>query len=178
MAGMKEILLRLLPELYLTSDESGDLEILLFVIGLTLDELKGKIERIPGLMSPRNCPPDFLGHLAALLGDKYDPKAHPTPQRQRIREAVERYRRQGTTLGLDMELSRLGWEGEVVETFRDILRLNYRSRLGRQKLPGKRHNHGIYGITQPLETGEFFEKVHRHQPAGTIVWLKKERYDI
>lgn len=174
MAGMKETMERLLPEVYIESDTSGDLDVFLSVIGLTLDDLKARIDRVPGLAFPRYCPPDFLIYLAALVGAEYNPEAHPTPQRQRIREAIERYRRNGTTLGLHRELSRLGWDGEIIETFRKILRLNYRARLGRQKLPGHRYNHGIYGMTEPLENDEFLETVLRHQPAGTICWIGEE----
>ena len=176
MPTMKEMMIWLLPEVYKTSDTSGDLDIFLSIIGLTLDELKERIDRIPRLASPRHCPPDFLVYLAALVGAEYDPRASPTPQRQRIREAIERYRRNGTTLGLDRELGRLGWDGEIDETFRKILRLNYRSRLGRQKLPGHRYNHGIYGITDPVDNDEFLATVLRHQPAGTICWIGEENY--
>lgn len=176
MAGMKETMKRLLPEVYIESDTGGDLDVFLSVIGLTLDDLKAKMDRIPGLASVRHCPPDFLSLLATLVGAEYDPQAHPTPQRQRIREAIERYRRNGTTQGLALELSRLGWNGEIIETFRKILRLNYRARLGRQKLPGHRYNHGIYGITDPIDTDEFLQIVLRHQPAGTIVWIGEENY--
>lgn len=176
MAGMKDVMKRLLPEVYITSDVSGDLDIFLSIIGLTLDELRERIDGIPLLASPGDCPPDFLGFLAALMDAQYDPQAHPTPQRQRIQEAIERYRRNGTVQGLNRELSRLDWGGEIVETFRKILRLNYRARLGRQKLPGHRYNHGIYGITNPIDIDEFLKIVLRHQPAGTIVWIGEENY--
>lgn len=174
MAGMKDVMLGLLPEVYKTSDASGDLDVFLSVVGLTLDDLKTSIDCVPELASPKDCPPDFLSFLAALVGAEYDPQAHPTPQRQRIREAIERYRRNGTTLGLDRELRRLDWNGEIVETFRKVLRLNYRARLGRQKLPGHRYNHGIYGVTDPLDIEEFTEIVRQTQPAGTIVWIGEE----
>lgn len=174
MADMKKIIKTLLPEVYITSDTSGDLDTFLSVIGLTLDGLRTSISRIPRLASPRDCPPDFLNYLAALAGAEYDPQANPVPQRQRIREAVERYRRYGTFEGLDRDLRRLGWNGEIVETFREILRLNYRAKLGRQKLPGHRYNHGIYGITDTIKSNEFLEIVLRHQPAGTIVWIEEE----
>lgn len=174
MAGMKETMERLMPEVYIESDSSGDLDVFLSVVGLTLDELRALIDGMPGLAFPRYCPPDFLIYLAALVGAEYDPQAHPTPQRQRIRESIERYRRNGTTQGLERELSRLGWNGEIIETFRQILRLNYRARLGRQKLPGHRYNHGIYGVTAPIESDEFMKIVLRHQPAGTICWIGEE----
>lgn len=168
-------LLDLLPEMYGVEDRDGDLRVFLSVIGVTLDELDAKIGRIPDLASLADCPPEFLGYLAALVGAEYDPKANPVPQRRRIREAIERYRRIGTVAGLEMELRRLGWEGEIVETFRRILRLNYRAKLNRQKLPGVRYNHGIYGITEPLEGSHTFnEIIARHQPAGTIVWIGEE----
>jgi len=175
MNTMKAIMLNLLPEVYKTSDTNGDLDVFLSIIGLTLDDLKIKIDSLPQLSSPRDCPPDFLSYLAALVGTDYDPQAHPTPQRQRICEAIEQYRRNGTTLGLDRVLRRLGWTGEIIETFRTLIRLNYRARLGRQKLPGHRYNHGIYGLTDPIEDiDEFQEIVRQTQPAGTIVWIGEE----
>ncbi|MEN6521091.1 MAG: phage tail protein [Armatimonadota bacterium] len=171
---MKETMKRLLPEVYTLSDASGDIDVFLSVVGLTLDDLKVRIDRIPGLAFPRYCPPDFLGCLASLVGAEYDPQRNPSPQRQRIIEAIERYRRCGTYEGLRKELSRLGWKGEIIETFRKILRLNYHARLGRQKLPGHKYNHGIYGITDPINTDEFLQIVLQHQPAGTIVWIGEE----
>ncbi len=174
MADMREIMRSLLPELHITSDMTGDLDILLSVVGLTLDELRTSIAEIPKLASPKDCPPNFLAYLAALVEADYDPQANPVPQRQRVREAIERYRRNGAVQALDRELRGLGWDGEVVETFRKILRLNHRARLGRQKLPGHRYNHGIYGVTEPLSSDEFTEIVLKHQPAGTIVWIGEE----
>lgn len=171
MADMKDIMSSLLPEVYTTSDTRGDLGAFLSVVALTLDELRTRIAGIPRLASPKDCPPDFLAYLAALVGAEYDPQANPVPQRQRIREAIGRYRRRGTARALDRELRSLGWDGEIVETFRDILRLNHRARLGRQKLPGHKYNHGIYGVTNPLGSDEFMKIVVKHQPAGTIVWI-------
>jgi len=174
MAGMKDIMRGLLPEVHVTSDTSGDLDIFLSVVGLTLDDLRAGIRGIPALASPKDCPPDFLSYLAALVGAQYDPQANPVPQRQRIREAIERYRRNGTAQALDRELRSLGWDGEIIETFRKILRLNHRARLGRQKLPGQKYNHGIYGVTEQFGTDEFLEVIRKHQPAGTIVWIGEE----
>lgn len=174
MAQMREIMRSLLPEVYAASDTSGDLDILLSVVALTLDELRSRVAGIPKLASPKDCSPNFLAYLAALVGAEYDPQANPVPQRQRIREAVERYRRNGTVQAMGRELHGLGWDGEVVETFRKILRLNHRARLGRQKLPGHKYNHGIYGVTEPLGIDEFVKIVLKHQPAGTIVWIGEE----
>jgi phage tail-like protein len=169
-----ERLLELLPDIYAESDASGDLKAFLSVIGPTLDELKSRIDGMPGLASPEDCPPDFLGYLAALVGAEFDSTASPTPQRLRIMEAIERYRRTGTTSALVRELARLGWAGEIVETYHSVLRLNYNSKLNYQKLPGIKYNHGIYGITQPLDDSEFFDIVAAHQPAGTICWIGEE----
>jgi len=174
MVKFADRMLTLLPEIYAESDTSGDLKDFLSVVGPTLDELKQHIDGIPDLPSPNDCPPDFLSYLAALLGAEYDPTSTPLPQRQRIQEAIERYRRKGTSSGLARELARLGWDGEIIETFRLVMRLNYRSKLNTQKLPGRRFNHGIYGITEPLEGYEFTDTAIRRQPAGTIMWLGEE----
>ncbi|MHB1002055.1 MAG: phage tail protein [Armatimonadota bacterium] len=167
-------MLELLPEIYVESDRSGDLKAFLAVIGPTLDELKTRIDHIPNLSSPAECPPDFLIYLAALVGTGYDPTLSPLPQRQQIQEAIEKYKRKGTASGLARELMLIGWHGVIIETFHHVMRLNYRSKLNHQKLPGKRYNHGIYGITDPLNNDTFTNTATRHQPAGTIMWLGEE----
>ena len=174
MADFADRLMELLPGVYSESDASGDLKAFLSVVGPTLDGLKERIDGIPDLASVADCPPDFLVYVAALIGASYDVRISPYPQRLRIQESLDRYRRVGTTRALARELRRLGWDGEIVETYRLVMRLNYRSKLNRQKLPGRRYNHGIYGITEPLETGEFGDTAALHQPAGTIMWLGEE----
>ena len=167
-------MLTLLPETYGESDANGDLKDFLSVVGPTLDELKERIDHIPDLVSPNDCLPDFLSYLAALLGAEYDPTCDPLPQRHRIQEAIEQYRRKGTSTGLARELATLSWDGEIIETFKYVMRLNHRSKLNTQKLPGRRYNHGIYGITDPLNNDEFLNTATQHQPAGTIMWLGEE----
>lgn len=174
MVNFADRMLELLPEIYAESDVNGDLKAFLSVIGPTLDEVKTHIDNIPDLSSPSDCPPDFLIYLAALVGASYNPTLSPLPQRQQIIESIERYRRMGTTSGLAHELKQLGWTGEIVETFHHVMRLNYRSKLNSQKLPGRRYNHGIYGITDPLDNNDFSNTATRHQPAGTIMWLGEE----
>ncbi|MHB1001991.1 MAG: phage tail protein [Armatimonadota bacterium] len=174
MTKFADRMLELLPEIYAESDTNGDLKTFLFVVGPTLDELKDRIDRIPDLVSPSDCMPDFLIYLAALLGSTYDPTSSPNPQRQYIKESIHRYRRMGTTTGLTHELRQLGWGGEIVETFRYVMRLSYRSKLNSQKLPGRRYNYGIYGIIDPLDDDIFTDTATRHQPAGTIMWLGEE----
>lgn len=174
MVAFADRMLALLPEMYAEFDVSGDLRTFLSVIGPTLDDLKERTDHIPDLASPGHSPPDFLIYLAALVGAEFDPRAAPTPQRRRLQEAIERYRRRGTTVGLARELRRLGWQGEVIETFRLVMRLNHRSKLNSQRLPGMRYNHGIYGITEPLEINGFREIADQNQPAGTIMWIGEE----
>lgn len=169
-----ERLLELLPGIYAECDDSGDLRSVFAVLGPTLDDIKEYIDGTPALASPTDCPPDFLGYLATLIGAVFDSKTSPVPQRRRIMEAIERYRRTGTFCGLTHELKALGWHGEIIETFRLITRLNYHSKLNRQKLPGKRYNHGIYGITEPLDNPDFSKIAASHQPAGTICWIGEE----
>lgn len=178
MKPFAERLLEMLPDIYAECDTSGDLKALLAVIGPTLDELKSRIDGIPSLASPVDCLPDFLAYLAALIGAAFDTTTSPTPQRRSIQEAIERYRRTGTTAALVRKLARLGWAGEIVETYHSVLRLNYNAKLNHQKLPGIKYNHGIYGITQPLEGSEFLEIAARHQPAGTICWIEEGEIEI
>ncbi|MHB1458429.1 MAG: phage tail protein [Armatimonadota bacterium] len=174
MVNFADRMLVLLPEVYAESDANGDLKAFLSVVGPTLDELKERIDHIIDLVSPNDCIPDFLTYLAVLLGTEYNPTYDPLPQRQRIQEAIEQYRRKGTSTGLARELVTLSWDGEIIETFKFVMRLNHRSKLNAQKLPGRRYNHGIYGITNPIINYEFTNTATRHQPAGTIMWLGEE----
>ncbi|MCE5313991.1 MAG: phage tail protein [Armatimonadota bacterium] len=167
-------LMGLMPDVYAQCDTSGDLQTFFNVIGPTLDDLKACIDGITELVSPNDCQPDFLSYLAALVGAEFDSTASPTPQRRKIQEAIERYRRTGTKSALARELAALGWTGAIIETYHSVLRLNYSSTLNNRKLPGSKYNHGIYYITQPLkDNSEFYSIAENHQPAGTICWFEE-----
>ncbi|OPZ87276.1 MAG: Phage tail protein (Tail_P2_I) [bacterium ADurb.Bin429] len=164
----------LLPDLYLLEDTRNDLRALLGILGPTLDDLTAKIAGLPSLASVDVCPPDFLTFLAGLVGVTYDPTLDPAPQRRDIREAIERYRRIGTLAGLRRDLLALGWQGEIIETHRQVLRLGTRGRLNRQKLPGQRYNLGIYGVTGVAPSDDAIHAVlERHHPAGTRRWTEE-----
>lgn len=164
----------LLPELYRLADTPNDLRLLLGVLGPTLDEITAKIATLPSLAQVDACPPDFLAFLAGLVGVAYDPMLDPSPQRRAIREAIERYRRLGTLGGLQRELQAVGWQGEIIETHRQVMRLGTRSTLRRQKLPGQRYNLGIYGVTDiPPDNTTRQAVLDRHHPAGTRRWTEE-----
>lgn len=173
MTTWAERLESLLPDLYVIEDVSGDLHALLGIIGPTLDAITDKILSLPDLVAVDACPPDFLPLLAGLVGVPYDPTLDPAPQRRAIREAIEQYRRLGTLDGLRRELQALGWQGVIIETHRQVLRLGTRSRLNRQKLPGQRYNLGIYGVTGITPDDQAICLVlDRHHPAGTRRWTE------
>jgi phage tail-like protein len=163
----------LLPDVYLVEDTTGDLWAFLHLIGMTLDQVQAGIADMPKLADVERCPPDFLPWLAGLVGVTYDPFATPESQRRTIREAIERYRRIGTLLELQRELRTLGWQGEIRETHRQVLRLGTRSRLNRQKLPGQRYNLGVYTVTGVLlGDAQMAEVLDHHHPAGTRRWTE------
>lgn len=163
----------LLPDVYLLEDTRNDLRALLGILGPTLDDLTIKIAGLPSLASVDACPPDFLAFLAGLVGVTYDPTLDPAPQRRDIREAIERYRRLGTLGGLRRELQAVGWQGEIIETHRQVMRLGTRSTLRRQKLPGQRYNLGIYGVTRVEAADQTINLVlTHHHPAGTRRWTE------
>lgn len=167
-------LLALLPEVYRREDATGDLQVFLQLIGLTLDDLQTAIDGVPALVSVTDCSPEFLPYLAVLVGVTYDPIADPRPQRRAIREAIERYRRLGTLAALRRDLLALGWLGQIIETYQSVLRLNTRSTLNGQKLPGHRYNLGIYGVTGvDPDDDAIHEILDRHQPAGTLRWTEE-----
>lgn len=168
-----ERLAGLLPDLYLLEDTRNDLRALLGILGPTLDEITTKIAGLTNLGHVDACPPNFLPFLSGLLGVTYDPTLDPSPQRRDIREAIERYRRLGTQRGLRRELQTLGWQGEILETHRQVMRLGTRSRLRRQKLPGQRYNLGIYGVTGVTSGDDgMTEALDRHHPVGTRRWTE------
>ncbi|MHB9023479.1 MAG: phage tail protein [Armatimonadota bacterium] len=168
-----ERLAGLLPDLYLLEDTRNDLRALLGILGPTLDEITAKIGALPSLVDVDACPPDFLPFLAGLVGVSYDPTLDPAPQRRAIREALERYRRLGTLAGFQRDLQALGWQGTIIETHRQVLRLGTRGRLNRQKLPGHRYNLGIYGVTGVAPADQAIRRVlEGHHPAGTRRWTE------
>lgn len=173
MPNFAERLAILLPDVYLLEDTTNDLRTLLRILGPTLDEITAKIDALPNLMSVELCPPDFLPFLAGLVGVTYDPTLDPAPQRRAIREAIERYRRLGTLSGLRRDLLAMHWQGEIIETHRQVLRLGTRGRLNQQKLPGQRYNLGIYGVTgiapDDIPTQAVLDQ---HHPAGTRRWTE------
>jgi len=174
MPSWVERLEHLLPDLYLLEDTRNDLRALLGILGPTLDEITAKIAGLPNLVDVDACPPDFLPVLAGLVGMAYDPTLDPAPQRRDMREAIEHYRRLGTLAGLRRELQALGWQGEIIETHRQVLRLGTRGRLNRQKLPGQRYNLGIYGVTGVAPSDDAIIAVlERHHPAGTRRWTEE-----
>jgi len=173
MPTVAERLRALLPELYLLEDATNDLWALLQIVGATGDELQQTIADLPVLATAGGCPPDFLPFLAALVGYSYDPFSDPDRQRLGISEALEHYRRQGTLTALLRELQAAGWQGEIFETHRQVLRLNRRSRLNHQRLPGPHYNLGVFLVDcLTLVTG-IADIVARHQPAGTRGWIRQ-----
>ncbi len=175
MTTWTERLLELLPDCYRLEDSRNDLQAMLAIIGPSLDEITGNIAALTALVALDACPPDFLPFLAGLVGVTYDPTLDPAPQRRAIREAIERYRRLGTLAGLRRDLLALGWQGEIIETHRQVLRLGTRGRLNRQKLPGHRYNLGIYGVTGvPATDQAIWLILEQHHPAGTRRWTEDD----
>ncbi len=174
MVEWAERLGQLLPELYLREDSSGDLHTLLNILGPTLDDITAKITALPSLVSVENCPAEFLQLLAGLLAVTYDTTLDPEPQRLVIREAIARYQRVGTMDALIRDLCASGWQGEIIETHRKVLRLGTRARLNQQKLPGHRYNLGIYQVTGvTADDQELNHILERHHPAGTYRWTEE-----
>jgi phage tail-like protein len=164
-------LIDLLPDLYRESDETGDLETFLKIPAATLDEIKLLIDRFPEIFNIDQCEDRFLPFLGQIVGHRFDPLVGAAVQRRLIREAVEIYRRKGTIPAVGRSLSSVGWQGRINETFREALRLNHRSTVGRTKLPGMIYSLGVYriesdNIVQGLRSGLDF-----HHPAGTRVFF-------
>ncbi len=167
-------LLALLPDLYAMSDETGDLNILLQVVGPTCDELYAAINALPALIGVDSCLVEFLPSLAVLVGMTIDLLADPLDQRRVIREAVVHYQRHGTLTALRHALKGAGWQGEIIETRPRVLRLNTQSALCRQTLPGRHYNRGVYVVTNvQADDGEYLAIITDHEPAGTLRWIEE-----
>jgi phage tail-like protein len=163
----KNNLLELLPPLYAHNDEHGDLRTFLSLPAGSLDELKQAIDEFPSIFDVDRCDERFLPLLARLVGIQKDGTRSPEYQRRRIREAVEIYRRKGTTPAIQRDLAALGWQGELEETFRSALRLNARSRVSRSKLPGIVFSLGVFRLLCKNQTNGLREALAFHHPAGT-----------
>ena len=169
----KDNLLGLLPPLYEHNDEAGDLRTFLSLPAGTLDELKQAIDDFPTIFDVDHCDERFLPLLAKLVGLEVDGTCSPDCQRRRVREAVEIYRRKGTTPAIERDFDALGWQGELQETFRSALRLNARSRLSKAKLPGLVFSLGVFRVLCLNQTEGLRDALVFHHPAGTrCFWLQ------
>lgn len=172
MTSFLDILWQHLPPLYRECD-NGDLRAFLSIPAPTLDHLKGLMDALPHLYDPRQCPPQYLPHLAHLLGINGHGQ-DPRVLRRDIVEAVPYYRRKSTLPGIRRDLIQLGWSGEIQEAYPKALRLNMRARLNRAKVPGRRYGTGIYHVTSHNTTVPIREKLAFHHPAGTLALHKQQ----
>ena len=169
----KNNMIGLLPPLYPNNDAHGDLRTFLSLPAGTLDELKQAIDDFPTIFDVDRCDERFLPLLAKLVGLQTDGTRSPEYQRRRIREAVEIYRRKGTIPAIQRDLSALGWQGELEETFRSALRLNSRSRMGGSKLPGLVFSLGVFRVLCKNQTDRLRQALVFHHPTGTrCFWLQ------
>ena len=163
----------LLPPLYRIADESGDLAAFLAVPAPTLDEIKDLADRFPEIFDVDGCTPRYLPLLSAIVGHRWNPLRDEFLERRDIREAVERYRRKGTIPAIRRSLVAVGWQGEIEETFRKVLRLGQRARLGRQRLAGQIYSFGVWRIRSDSRLGlgpAVRAELPFHHPAGTRVF--------
>jgi phage tail-like protein len=160
-------LLELLPSVWRERDTQGDLAAFLGVPGPTLDEIQALADAIPTLADVDECDARYLPSLAALVGAEYDPKRDTDAQRRAICDAVEGYRRKATLPAMRLALERLGWQGNIEETFRQTLRLNRRARVNRQKLSGEIFSLGVYRLVSETNILDIRQALLPHHPAGT-----------
>jgi phage tail-like protein len=175
MDWFQQNLINLLPPMYADKADGSDLSTFLALPAETLDELKASIDRLPGIFDVDHCDERFLPLLAMLVGHSYDGTDAPENQRRLIREAIEIYRRKGTLPAMNRNLSAVGWEGNIEETFRRALRLNARSRLNTARLPGQVFSLGAYRVHSFNLVEDVREALSFHHPAGTraffLQWL-------
>jgi phage tail-like protein len=164
-------LIDLLPPLYRTRDETGDLASFLAVPAPTLDELKDLIDRFPRIFDVDQCEERFLPYLAALVGMPFDATADPEAERRLIKEAVPIYRRKATIPAIRRSLAGVGWQGEIEETFRRALRIGSRSVLNGAKLPGEIYSLGVYRIVSLVQASGVRDALVFHHASGTRVFF-------
>lgn len=160
-------LLELLPPVYRERDVDGDLAAFLAVPGPTLDEIKGLIDRLPSCWDVDACDDEDLPFLAATLGIALDLRQSSASHRRTIREAVEQFRRKATIPAMHHALERLGWQGQINETYHQALRLNRRAVVSQAKLPGERFSLGVYQVASNWITDGLRAALAPHHPAGT-----------
>jgi phage tail-like protein len=160
-------LLDLLPSVWRERDTEGDLAAFLGVPGPTFDEIQALAEQLTTLIDVDQCDPRYLPFVAAIVGIEFDPKRDTDMQRRGIREAVEGYRRKATLPAMRLALERLGWQGQIEETYKLALRLNRRSRLNAQKLAGEIYSLGVYRVASETNTAGIRTALATHHPAGT-----------
>jgi len=163
----------LLPLLYLEQDSTGDLKNFLKLPAAVLDEIKNAIDNFPAIFDVDRCDEKFLPLLAFLSGWQYDRANSVLDERQKIKEALEVYRRKGTLPALYRSLSRLDWQGRIEETFKQTCRLNSRSRISASRLPGKFYSLGVYRLISDNQTEDVRKTVVFHHPAGTRVFFSQ-----
>ena len=164
-AYFKQKLWSLLPDIYQEYDKSGHLDQFLGLPAIVLDEIKSNIDQFPELFDLDKCAPQFLPLLGQLVGYRYNPIQDPGHQRHEIKEVIEFYRRKGTIPAMHRSLVRIGWEGEIKETYRETIRLNRRAQIGMAKLNGRRYSLGVYRV----ESHRIINELQEAEP--DVRWL-------
>ena len=172
-AYFEKKLVELLPPLYRERDETGDLESFLKVPAATLDELKELMDRLPELFDVERCEHRWLPYLGEVVGHRFDPRGDADRQRRQIREAIEIYRHKGTLPALGRALIDLEWRGRIEETYRQALRLNRRSVVGRAKLPGTIFSLGAYRVESDHVVPGLRDGLRFHHPTGTRAFFRQ-----
>ena len=167
MTPFAERLMELLPPTYRERDVDGDLAAFLAVAGPTLDEITGHIDRLPSRWDVDACDDEDLPFLAATLGTTLDLRQSSATHRRAIREAVEQFRRKATVPAMRHAMERLGWQGQINETYRQAFRLNRRAVVSQAKLPGERFSLGVYQVESHWITDGLRAALAPHHPAGT-----------
>lgn len=116
-------------------------------------EAHGRVDAIPRLLDPANCPAAALDWLAGFVGLVFDTRLSEAVRRQLLLEATWLYRFRGTVPAMERLCAILSRaEVQVVDGFR--LRASGGIELGERRTYGDGAPRGVLGRTLRLGTGE------------------------
>ena len=159
----------MLPAVYRERD-NGDLDVMLRLFSEALDMVKTAIDGMTTMHDLYRCNSEILPLVAYMLNRPFDPAKDTEVQRHDLIDAIEHHRQKGTLPSILRGLEALGWRGYLEETFRNVLRLNMRGGLNRQRLSGPINNHGVLRVITDAYADGVRAEVESQRPAGVRVF--------
>lgn len=103
------------PDQWRVDDTTGDLKAYTKILALTLDEVRSYIDRFVDIFDIERCDPKYFGLIAALLGYPLNRLDSVESQRFQVKNAIQFWRRKGTTEVFRILFYLLDYDVELVE---------------------------------------------------------------